>query len=202
MRASTSLGRLGSRLSSALVSAFLGGALVACGGGSAPAAPAAGPTPIPTSTALPAPAVAGSPESDKVTWKQDATAKNCHTAKAGGDLVAAVSAEANGCVSNMHQVGSPSTGAGAPGNLVTTIPLAAKAGHCYRVFGLAETTVTDFDIAIMDSAGKSCGEDGTDSNDALVRENGSICFKVDDAANVNAAVATGQGKWAVEVWSD
>jgi hypothetical protein len=198
MRASNHLGRLGASL---LVSSFLG-ALAACGGEAAPAAPAAAPTPIPTSTALPPPVAAGSPESDKVTWKQDATAKNCHTAKAGGDLVAAVSAEANGCVSNMHQVGSPSTGTGAPGNLVTTIPLAAKAGHCYRVFGLAETTVSDFDIAIMDSAGKSCGEDGTDNNDALVREHGSICFKVDDAANVNAAVANGQGKWALEVWSD
>lgn len=184
---------------------LLASVLVACGGESAPAAPAASPGALPaaaSATKLPPAAAASSPESDKVTWKQDASAKNCHTAKAGGDLVAAVTSEAQGCVSNMHQVGSPTSGSGAPGNLVTSIPLAAKGGHCYRVFGLAETTVTDFDVAIMDSAGKSCGEDGTDSNDALVRENGSICFKADDAVNVNAAVATGQGKWALEIWSD
>jgi hypothetical protein len=86
--------------------------------------------------------------------------------------------------------------------MVKTIPLAAKANHCYRVFGLAEPTVTDFDIAIMDSAGKLAGEDTTDANDAIVLEDGVICFTADDAANVNTAVATGQGKWAVEIWSD
>jgi hypothetical protein len=177
-------------------------ALAACGG-AAPSVPGAtSAASIPTSTAMPPPNLPTSPESDKVTWKADPTAKSCHTAKAGGDLVAAVTSEAQGCVSNMHQVGSPSTGTNGPGNMVTTVALAAKGGHCYRVFGLAEATVTDLDIAIMDSAGKSAGEDGTDSNDALVRENGAICFKADDAANVNIAVASGTGKWAAEIWGD
>src|SRR5580700_11433039 len=92
--------RLGSPF---LVSSFFC-ALVACGGEAAPAAPAAAPAApaAPTAAPLPPPVAAGSPESDKVEWKQDASAKNCHTAKAGGDLVAAVSSEAKGCVSNMH----------------------------------------------------------------------------------------------------
>ena len=103
----------------------------------------------------------------------------------------------------MHQVGQPTTGEGVGSAAsVKTIPLAAKANHCYRIFGLAAPSVTDFDIAVMDSNGKLAGEDGTDSNDALVLEDGSICFTQDDAAIVNAAVATGSGKWAVENWSD
>ena len=33
-------------------------------------------------------------------------------------------------------------------------------------------------------------------------EDGAICFKTDDTVNVNTAVASGKGKFAVEIWSD
>ncbi len=179
---------------------------VACGGEATP--PAATPiaaiasaTPPPP----PPPSGSGAPESDKATWKKDAVAKNCHTAKPVGDFTAAVTGMAKNCVgTSMHQLGAATTGTGqaSSASMVTTVPLKAKANHCYRVFGLAESTVTDFDIAVMDSAGKSAGEDGTDGNDAIALEDGAICFKTDDAANVNTAVAAGQGKFAVEIWSD
>ncbi len=177
--------------------------LVACGG-STPA-PAPVPSVAPAPPMPPQQSASGSPESDKVTWKKDVPAKNCHTAKPMGDYSAAVTGMAKTCVgATMHQLGSTTTGTGqaSTASMVTTIPLAAKANHCYRVFGLADTTVTDFDIAVIDSAGKSAGEDGTDGNDAIALEDGAICFKVDDAANVNTAVASGQGKFAVEIWSD
>ncbi len=136
------------------------------------------------------------PESDKVTWKTGA--KSCHLAMKGPDLAATTTAIANGCVdtTKMHQVGSPTTGEGqaSSATMVKTIPLAAKANHCYRVLGLAEPTVTDFDVAIMDSAGKLAGEDTTDSNDAIVLEDGAICFNVDDNVNVNTAVAMRAGE--------
>jgi len=178
--------------------------LVACGGETPAVAPApsasAAPTPPPTPTTA-----SGTPESDKVTWKKDSTPKNCHTAKPVGDYTAAVTAMAKTCVgATMHQLGAATTGTGqaSTSSMVTTIPLQAKANHCYRIFGLADSSVADFDIAVMDSAGKSAGEDGTDGNDAIALEDGSICFKVDDTANVNTAVASGQGKFAVEIWSD
>jgi hypothetical protein len=133
-------------------------------------------------------------------------AKNCHTGTAGADLTAAVTGLASRCIdtTKMHQVGQPTTGEGqgSSATMVKTIPLAAKANHCYRIFGLAEPSVADFDIAVMDSNAKAAGEDLTDTNDAIVLEDGSICFTQDDAANVNTAVATGKGKWAVEIWSD
>ncbi|HEY2513349.1 MAG TPA: hypothetical protein VGI39_20915 [Polyangiaceae bacterium] len=181
---------------------------VACGGG---AASGSGPANQATTTQASAsagdstlPKPADHPESDKVSWKADG--KSCHPNTKAVDLVAGVTAIANGCVDTkaMHQVGQPTTGQGAASTatMVQTIPLKGQANHCYRVFGLADPTVTDFDIAIMDSAGKSIGEDLTDSNDAIVLENGSFCFKQDDTANVNTAVAAGTGKWAVEIWSN
>jgi hypothetical protein len=147
------------------------------------------------------------PESEKVTWKKDGSPKNCHSGNKGdGDLVAAVTKMASDCVdkSKMKQVGTPTTGEGSSstGQMVHTIPLKAQANHCYRVFGLAQSSVKDFDIAVMDSAGKAAGEDGTDGNDAVVLEEGNICFNADDDVSVNVAVADGAGKYAVEIWSD
>jgi hypothetical protein len=184
--------------------------VAACGDSAPPpATPAAPPAAVaPAAPAAPA-AVdpsAPKPESAKVTWKKDAPKKNCHGSAKGADLVASVTAIAGACIdtTKMHQVGSPTSGEGtaSTATMVKTISLAAKANHCYRIFGLAESTVTDFDVAVMDSAGKSAGEDTTDTNDAVVLEDGSICFTQDDAATVNTAVATGKGKWAIEVWSD
>jgi hypothetical protein len=180
--------------------------LVACGGSSPPPAAEPSTASLAAPTKTPPAVKAGKPESDKVTWKPDAPAKNCHKKTSTADLVASTTSIASGCVdtTKMHQLGSPTTGEGLASSdtMVKSIPLAAKANHCYRIFGLAEPTVTDFDIAIMDSAGKLAGEDTTDTNDAIVLEDGSVCFSQDDAASVNTAVATGKGKWAVEIWSD
>jgi hypothetical protein len=178
---------------------------VACGGDKA----AGGPT-APTNTPHQLNPGPDKPESDKVTWKRDSP-KNCHTGNKGdGDLVAAVTSMASSCVGGkMKQVGQPLTGEGGsassghPGEMIKQFPLKAQANHCYRVFGIAQAaTVKDFDVAIVDSATKSTGEDLTDGNDAIALEDGSICFKVDDDANVNVAVGDGFGKWAVVVMSD
>ncbi len=174
--------------------------MMACGGSDASSPAAAAPTVAPRNPNDPK-----HPDSDKVTWKKDAPYKSCHTGSKGdGDLVAAVTAMATSCVSGMHQLGQPITGNGADmsNTEVKQIPLAAQANHCYRAFGLAESTVKDLDVAVMDSNGKRCAEDLNDNNDAIVLEDGSFCFTVDDKASVNVAVASGAGKWAVEIWSD
>ena len=184
------------------LSILLSAVAVGCGGGAA-----GGPSPgTPSSTtggdpSLPKPAV--KPDSDKVTWKKDAAPKSCHTGAKGGDLVANVTGMSNACVDKkMHQVGAPTQGEGSREKMVTSIPLKAEANHCYRVMGIAEASVTDFDIAVMDSAGKSIGEDLLDTNDAVVLEDGVFCFNAADTASINVAVAAGAGKWAVSVWSD
>jgi hypothetical protein len=192
-----------------LVSALIPFVLVpalACGGGGGSTGPTT-PASTLTSGESTVPKAPDHPESDKVTWKKDAPAKDCHTSsKGGGDLSAGAMSMAKGCVDTgkMKQVGTTTTGQGqaSGANMVKAIPLAAKANHCYRIFGLADASITDFDIAVIDSAGKSAGEDLNDSNEAIVLEDGSICFKEDDNANVNAAVATGSGNWAVVIFGD
>ena len=190
--------------------------LLACGGSDASSAPPASATAAPSApdplatTAAKDPTVPkpkAHPASDKVTWKDDP--KQCRAVPASGDLTSAVGTMAANCLDTktMHLLGAAHLGEGRAGDhksdpMVTRIPLEAKANHCYRVFGLAEPSVKDFDVAVMDSTGKSAGEDLTDSNDAIVLEAGHMCFKQDDNASVNVAVAKGSGKWAVEIWSD
>jgi len=178
-------------------------AALGCGGGTASAPGATSPSSAAAvgDPSLPKPAT--KPDSDKVTWKKDASPKSCHTGAKGGDLAANVTAMSNACVDKkMHLVGTTTMGEGSREKMVQSIPLKGEANHCYRVVGIAEATVTDFDIAVMDSTGKSIGEDLLDTNDAVVLEDGVFCFKQDDTASINVAVASGAGKWAVSVFAD
>jgi hypothetical protein len=190
-----------------LASLIACGSLVACGGGGGDAAPAntqlsaaqqqakmdkAGEPPLPTK-----------PDSDKVTWKQDPAFAKCHNdVKTGADLVAGVTAMANGCAGAMklHQIGQTTTDVFKNLDPAHPIPLHAEAGKCYRVYGLSEDALQDLDIAITDSAGKSCAEDGSDSPDAVVLEDGMVCFTVADDVKVNVAAGNGSGKYAVQIW--
>jgi len=192
----------------ALLSSFVLAALtsvLACGGGSAETS-AQPTTPKPGDMDKNArPAAPTKPDSDKVTWKQGAPYASCHNdVKTGTDLVAGVTAMAQGCaaLTKMHQIGATVQGTRQNLDPAQAIPLHAEANHCYRAYGLSEASLQDLDIAIVDSAGKSAGEDGSDSPDAVVLEDGEICFTQADDVKVNVAAGSGGGKFAVEIWGD
>jgi len=181
--------------------------LVACGGGDTPPANTplsaaaqqakmdkAGEPPLPTK-----------PDSDKVTWKQDPSYAKCHNdVQTGADLAAGVTAMANGCagIMKMHQIGQTTTDTFGATDKAHPIKLHAESGHCYRVYGLSEAALQDLDIAIMDSAGKACAEDGSDSPDAVVLEDGMVCFTATDDVLVNVAAGSGAGKYVVQIWGN
>jgi len=172
-------------------------AAAACGGsaGPAPATPAQ-----PSASATPT-----QPESSKVTWKKDAALARCHNdVKTGADLVAGVTAMAKGCAAQtkMHMMGETVQGTRQSLDAALAIPLHAEANHCYRVYGLSEDSLQDLDIAIIDSTGKSAGEDGSDSPDAVVLEDGAVCFTQSDDVKINVVAGSGNGKFAVQVWGD
>jgi len=151
------------------------------------------------------PPAATHPDSDKVTWKQDPSFAKCHNdVKTGKDLVAGVTAMAQACASltKMHQIGQTVQDSFANLDKAHPIPLHAEAGHCYRAYGLSEDALQDLDIAIMDSAGKFVAEDGSDSPDSVVLEDGEVCFTATDDVSVNVAAGSGNGKYAVEIWGN
>jgi hypothetical protein len=178
--------------------------LLGCGGGGADATPApAVPTAKPSTPS--GPPLPTKPDSDKVTWKKDSSFAKCHNdVQTGKDLVAGVTAMAKGCATlmKMHQVGETVQGSRQNLDPAQAIPLHVEANHCYRIYGLSEDSLQDLDIAVIDSAGKAAGEDGSDSPDAVVLEDGELCFTAADDVKVNVAAGSGGGKYAVEIWSD
>ena len=180
--------------------------LVACGGGAADTG-AGSNLPDPSKVVAKAnePALPTHPDSDKVKWKQDPAYAKCHNdVKTGADLAAGVTAMAQGCASalKMHQVGQTTQDTFKNLDKAHPIPLHAEAGHCYRVYGLSEDALQDLDIAMMDSAGKECAEDGSDSPDAVLLEDGAVCFTAADDVTINVAAGNGSGKYVVQVWGD
>jgi len=183
--------------------------LVACGGGGGDTPPANNAQSLAAQQAKldksGEPPLATAPESDKVTWKQDPSYAKCHNdVKTGADLVAGVTAMAQGCASTMglKQIGQTTQDTYKNLDPAHVIPLHVDAGHCVRVYGLSEDALQDLDIAISDSAGKSCGEDGSDTPDSVVLESGMICFTVADDVKVNVAAGNGAGKYAVQIWGN
>jgi hypothetical protein len=193
-------------LSSLALLAFA--SLIGCGGGGADANPPSSAQSLAAQQAAMdksgEPPLPTKPDSDKVTWKKDPAFAKCHNdVKTGADLAAGATAMAQGCSSmGMHQIGQTTQDTFKNLDKAHPIPLHAEANHCYRVYGLSEDALQDLDIAIVDSAGKSCGEDGSDSPDAVVLEDGEICFTQTDDVQVNVAAGNGSGKYAVEIWGN
>jgi hypothetical protein len=164
----------------------------ACGGAKAPP-PAAAPWTIPTKP------------STLAETKTDPAFASCHSSfkAADKDPAADVDAMAKGCAdtTKMTQVGSTLSGEVSEGHPVT-FPFPAAAGKCYRVYAVTLSTMQDFDLAVVDSAGNLVASDSTDDVSPVLSEDGKFCFKAADAASLHAIAGTGAGKFAVEIWSD
>jgi hypothetical protein len=173
-------------------------ALLACGGG---AKPAAAPSPAsldPSSLAA----------STKVETKNDPALAACHSAfkpaSNDKDVASDVAAMAKGCASatKMTKVGDTLNGQLTEKGAPVTFPFPAQAGKCYRVYGMSQSTMQDFDIVIIDSANGLVAQDTTDDVSPVIAEDGKVCFKTADASTLRASAGAGAGSFALEVWSD
>jgi hypothetical protein len=162
----------------------------------------------PASSAAEIPAPPASTGSKKAQAKNDASWAPCHQSYKGTskdkNLPADVAGMAKACATatKMHLVGKTITGEQADEGTPQTYPLKAEAGHCYRVYGYAASTIKDLDVSIKDSNGDIAGTDSTDDPTPVVLEDGAVCFKDADSASVVVSVGMGKGKYALQIWSD
>jgi hypothetical protein len=181
--------------------------LLACGGGSDAPPPATAATAATSATVTGSASLvpAGSAGSTKAEMRTNRDWAPCHAAYKldTSDLTAQVDAMAKGCasVTGMHSIAA-SKGKQAAANPPQAFGFHAEAGHCYRAYAVAETAITDLDLVIKDSTGAIAGEDSTDDPTPVVLENGAVCFKSADDAQVMVSVGSGQGSYAVQVWGD
>jgi hypothetical protein len=175
----------------------------AAGDDAGPAEPAA-----PAEAASASSPPAASAGSTKISTKNDPSWASCHgSVKMKGKdktVSADVALLAKACAktTKMKVVGKTISGKQSDSGQPQTYPLKAVANHCYRVYAQAGDGVKDLDVAIKDSAGNVAGEDSTDSPTAVVLEDGAVCFKEADAAQVVVSVGSGAGAYALQIWGD
>lgn len=155
-----------------------------------------------------APAFDDKPQSAKVTYKKDPAFAQCHKgfqpASNDQDLAADAAAMAKTCAetTKMHKLGETLTGQRAESDAPNKFPLKLAGGHCYRAYGVAETMLTDLNLLLRDGAGKVAGKDTNQDQSPVLLEDGAVCFHAADDATLEVTSGMGQGKFAIEVWSD
>jgi len=148
------------------------------------------------------------PSSTKAESRPDATFAPCHNtfkpASNDKDVAADVDAMAKGCAdtTKMRKAGDTMTGEVHEGAPPVMFPFGVQAGKCYRVYGISQSTMQDFDVSWVDSAGALVAQDTTDDVSPVVVEDGKVCFKVSDATTLRATAGAGTGKFALQIWSD
>jgi hypothetical protein len=146
------------------------------------------------------------PKSSVASAKTDESWARCHqsykaTAK---DVSKDVMSMATACEkqTKMKLVGKTITGKQADQDKPQSLPLDAKANHCYRVYAQAVDGIKDLDLVVKDSAGIIVAQDSTDDPSPVVLEDGAVCFTKDDKATIVVSVGMGSGAYAVQVWGD
>jgi hypothetical protein len=152
---------------------------------------------------MPAPFNFGSKKADKKVIAGAAACAAGFKAQAG-DLGAEVQKLAKGCAdaTKMRAVGSVLSGTQAQGAAPQTFKLKAEANHCYRVYGVTAATVKNIEVLVVDSAGFTAYEARSDEPRVLAADDGAVCFRSADDAQLLVSVGAGEGAFALQIWSD
>lgn len=86
---------------------------------------------------------------------------------------------------------------GAPG---TTSTFEARRGECYRVFAVAEATVSDLDVTVQSSRGAPVAADHGEDIWPVVQPDRPFCPLENDRYTLEIAARRGHGRFAAEVW--
>jgi len=171
--------------------------------GAADAKPAQVVSTLPTDVRSPPPFHLGSKHAT-VTEHLDWAA--CHAMfHPSGDPAKAVLALGAACAgaTHMHALGAPMTGSqSAISSPPSSYSFHARAGRCYRIYGVAGSGVKSLVAVVSDADGAEIGELHTDDVSPFFAPDSAMCFKDDADVKIAASVGIGDGPYALSVWSD
>ncbi|WP_394836177.1 hypothetical protein LVJ94_04625 [Pendulispora rubella] len=152
---------------------------------------------VPMAT-MPPPFQYGSRKAEK---KSVPAAAGCRDAlgTGSGDLATQVQKVAKSCSEKMRAVAGPTAGTQTPGAPAQNIKLKAESGRCYRVVAAAAPTVKSLVVVVTDSTGAVAWESRTEEPRLVAPEDGNLCFKAADDAQVTVSVGSGEGAYAVQI---
>jgi len=102
----------------------------------------------------------------------------------------------------MHALAAPTSGTQTQGAPAQSIKLKAESGHCYRVHAAAAPAVKNLIVVVTDSTGAIAWETRTEEARSITPEDGALCFKASDDAQVTVSIGSGEGAYAAQIWSD
>jgi hypothetical protein len=76
----------------------------------------------------------------------------------------------------------------------------ARRGECYRVFAVAEASVSDLDVVVRSSRGAPIAADHGEDAWPIVQPDRPFCALEDDRYTVEITAKRGTGRFAAEVW--
>ncbi|HMY17882.1 MAG TPA: hypothetical protein PKA58_16275 [Polyangium sp.] len=86
------------------------------------------------------------------------------------------------------------------GGAPLSTPLDARRGACYRVFAVADATVTDLDVVVRSSRGTPIAQDHGEDRWPIVQPDRPFCPLENDAMTIELTARHGKGRAAAEVW--
>lgn len=130
----------------------------------------------------------------------------CHVAfHATTDPAKAVDALATGCasVTQLRAVGSPMSGTqNAVSSQPITYKLHGQANHCYRIYGIAGSSVKSLVAVVADSDGAEIAEYHTDDLSPVIAPDEALCFSDDNDTQITVSVGIGDGPYVLSVWGN
>jgi hypothetical protein len=95
---------------------------------------------------------------------------------------------------------APIEGAVTEGAAPITTTFEARRGECYRVFAVADASVTDLDLTVRSSRGAPVAADHGEDAWPIVQPDRPFCPLEKDVYTLEIAAHRGQGRFAAEIW--
>lgn len=95
---------------------------------------------------------------------------------------------------------APLEGALVEGGPSVTETFEAHRGECYRVFAVAERTVSDLDVVVRSSRGAAIAADHGEDAWPIVQPDRPFCALEDDRYTLDVSTKHGTGRFAAEIW--
>ncbi len=107
-----------------------------------------------------------------------------------------------GPANGMHRASKdPIEGEVAEGQAPITQSFSSKKGECYRIFAVAEPSVSDLDVVVHSSRGTAIAADHGEDAWPIVQPDRPFCPLEDDTLTIELTAKHGKGRVVAEVWS-
>jgi hypothetical protein len=187
--------------------------VVACGGKDLPPKPiqvtvdAGPPAPVQTvsklpDAKLPPPLDFGSPLVERKAHTDWAACSKSITRNASAATTLADVTKACGAASGLHAGPAPSLGKSSASADPTAVPVHVDKGKCVRVFATAAPSVKALVVIVKDASGRPAAIYKADDLDAAIAPPEALCFKETQDATLSISVGSGDGDYAVQLWTD